>query len=342
MALKDTEIIIDPLVNVNYASFYIYGLEKLFGKKNIHFKSHPFEMLEYRESCLNFIIKQSHQIKKYTVDFNDFNSVKQKEYDWCDVYGHVNANFGQTPVELTEKLVSLVPSFGIRIWNKSETFKFALFNVIKIWNKANIRKFLGKYKKQLMDRVEYENYTYDEKYVANPNYVFHLSTLWQNDEWNKNDEQVNLMRYYFISACKKLNELNFEGGLSVDGENYNPLFEKVVYKGRISMKEYLDKTKKSLVVFNTPAFWNCNGWKLGEYLALGKAIISTKLVNNLPVPLEHGKNIHFVEGNEEAISEAVLLLMNDSDYRMKLERGAKEYWEENGTPVKSLNLMGIF
>jgi hypothetical protein len=30
---------------------------------------------------------------------------------------------------------------------------------------------------------------------------------------------------------------------------------------------------------------------------MGKAIISTELSNDLPVPLEHGVNIHFVENN---------------------------------------------
>lgn len=144
---ENTEIIIDPLANINYASFYIYGLFQLYGSRNVHFDTQPFENLEDRVTCLNFIVKKVNQIKKITIDFNDFNSVKQSEYAWCDVYGHVNANFDMTPDELKSKLVSLTPSFGIRIWNRPETFLHAGSNLFKTYRKANVRNFLGKYKK---------------------------------------------------------------------------------------------------------------------------------------------------------------------------------------------------
>ena len=94
-------------------------------------------------------------------------------------------------------------------------------------------------------------------------------------------------------------------------------------------------------MFNTPAFWDCHGWKLGEYLALGKCIVSTKLSNDLPYPLEHGVNIHLVENTEEAMREAIEYIISHPDYRHKLERGAREYWEKWGTPAASLNLLGI-
>ena len=42
------------------------------------------------------------------------------------------------------------------------------------------------------------------------------------------------------------------------------------------MNEWISKTKQSAIVFNTPAFWSCHGWKLGEYLAMGKCIISVR------------------------------------------------------------------
>jgi glycosyltransferase involved in cell wall biosynthesis len=94
-------------------------------------------------------------------------------------------------------------------------------------------------------------------------------------------------------------------------------------------------------VFNTPSFWDYHGWKLGEYLALGKCIVSTKLSNDLPYPLEHGVNIYFVENSEESMREAVEYILTHPDYRHKLEKGAREYWETYGTPEASLKLLGI-
>ena len=95
--------------------------------------------------------------------------------------------------------------------------------------------------------------------------------------------------------------------------------------------------------FNTPAFWDCHGWKLGEYLALGKAIISTPLSNDLPAPLIHGQHIHIIpDSSKESIREAVVLLINNPDYRENLEKNALNYWNEFGNPEKSLNLLGLY
>jgi glycosyltransferase involved in cell wall biosynthesis len=88
------------------------------------------------------------------------------------------------------------------------------------------------------------------------------------------------------------------------------------------------------VVFNCPAVHGCLGWKLGEYLALGKAIISIPLERALPEPLEHGEHIHYVDDNTEAMSEAVRTIDRDADYRHHLESGARSWYERNLTPAK--------
>jgi glycosyltransferase involved in cell wall biosynthesis len=102
----------------------------------------------------------------------------------------------------------------------------------------------------------------------------------------------------------------------------NQLYTGILINFKYSYSEYLEKTKKSLFVFNTPAVFECHGWKLGEYMAMGKAIISTPLSNDLPESLKHGENIHFVNSEEE-IKDAIQLLLKDEDYRNKLEKGIK-------------------
>lgn len=74
---------------------------------------------------------------------------------------------------------------------------------------------------------------------------------------------------------------------------------------------------------------------------MGKCIVSTRLSNDLPVPLEHGKSIHFVENDKEAIKEAVQYIVSHPNYREKLEQGARAYWEQYGSPVASLRLLGV-
>ena len=92
----------------------------------------------------------------------------------------------------------------------------------------------------------------------------------------------------FLKACKKA-DLEIEGGLfyvksnSVlkempDYPKYKEEYKDFIYENRLSMDEYIKKTKESVLVFNTPSVCECHGWKLAEYLCMGKAIISTLLL----------------------------------------------------------------
>jgi len=338
------KIIIDPHVNVYYASFYIHSLYEKFGKRNVVFKSSPFKELKDRAQNFNFIISVDGNETKYSIHFDDPYDIKENLYEWCDVYGNVNANFDKTPLDYQAKLISLTPSFGIRVWSFPQTLFFCISNLLKVNTRVDVRKFIGKYRRQFELRLPlrfYEPFNESINSFVEKNYIFHLSTLWQSDEWNKNDEGVNRIRANFIRACKSIDNICFEGGLSFKKDSSVLLFQDVLFKSAMSMGEYIEKTKQSILVFNTPAFWDCHGWKLGEYLALGKAIISTPLSNDLPVPLIHGENIHYVDNDETEIKKAVLLIVNDVEYRQKLENGARAYWEKYGTPLKSLELLGL-
>ena len=101
----------------------------------------------------------------------------------------------------------------------------------------------------------------------------------------------------------------------------------------VSHAEYVRRTKHSAVVFNTPAVHDCLGWKLGEFLALGKAIISTPLGRSMPGDFRHGEQYHMVEDDAEEIREAVELLAANADYRHHLERSARAYWERWLSPT---------
>ena len=141
------------------------------------------------------------------------------------------------------------------------------------------------------------------------------------------------MRKKFIETCQN-GDYDFEGGFLArkDHPQYEE-FKHLCFLKPYSAADYLNKTKQSAIVFNTPTVHNCHGWKLGEFLAMGKAIISTPLSNRLPEDLVHGKNIHFISTIDE-IESAIHLLLNDHAYRRKLEQGAKTYYEQYCHPQK--------
>lgn len=334
------KIYIHPQTNILYSSFYIYGLEQAFGRSSIIYTSKPFADAPKSIIGKNLlvIVEDSGIKRRYFIDMDDSFKVGPEAYEWCDYYAHVNANFQKTEKDFHDKLISLCPSFGIRCWNEWSMIPHIISGMMGC-GLSEIRKVLGKYKR-LSNRSTLEDY-YKQGTVRD-DYVFFCSTLWYSDEWNKNDEKVNLARANFIRACKCLPAVKFEGGLVSQGKDRSSedLFSDCLASG-VPMAEWMHKTKESAVVFNTPAFWSCHGWKLGEYLAMGKAIISTPLSNDLPEPLAHGVNIHFVENDQQAIQDAVQYIISNPDYRRQLEAGAKEYWEKYGTPEASLRLMGI-
>ena len=101
---------------------------------------------------------------------------------------------------------------------------------------------------------------------------------------------------------------------------------------RYSMSAYLTKVGRSDVRFNNPAVHGCLGWKLGEFLALGKAIVSLPLDRALPAPLEHGVHIHIVDGSPESLDDALARLRSDDAYRTMLENNARGWYEEHLAP----------
>lgn len=74
---------------------------------------------------------------------------------------------------------------------------------------------------------------------------------------------------------------------------------------------------------------------------MGKAIISTTLSNDLPAPLEHGINIHYVPNDIDAMQEAVQYILDHPSYRKTLEHGAREYWNKYGAPEAVVKLLNI-
>lgn len=334
------KIIIDPEDDIQYMSFYIKGLEEIFGRDNVTFNYNAFTELPLNERhtrTMRFILKEGISEKRYTIDTNDSYKVNEVLYQWSDRYGSVNANFSKTPEHLHKKLISLCPSFAIQYTNSLRALSPAIKGLCA--THRNKRKYLGCWKRT-MQRPKLEEYIYQKPIEK---YVFHLSTLWQSDEWNHNDEGVNYRRALFIRVCKSMGtELIFEGGLVTSRTDENIEAFHDCLSQRLPASECLKRTKESSFVFNTPAYWDCHGWKLGEYMALGKAILSTPLSNDLPAPLIDGEHLHYVDGNStSALQDAIRTLIRDNSYRQQLEKKIYQYWRSYGTPVASLRLMGI-
>ena len=318
----------------------------MFQKKNVLFSDKYFKSLKKRDDKNSYdhymafvVVHPDDSVLKIIIDFRDKPSVKESAYDWSDRYAKVNFNIHLTEKRFHEKMISIPPGFGIKIWNFWETGFYCVSNLLKckfsipVSLKTYLADYRAQYKRPILD-----DYLLTHSTNKNPQsrpYVFLVGTLWKHRNCI---EGTNLFRKTFIELCKSL-DCEFEGGFYAQPSHPQyKQFQNLVFSKRYSVKEYALKTKLSAVVFNTPAVHNCHGWKLGEFLAMGKAIISTPLSNQLPEDLIHGKQIHIVSNIEE-LKSAITLLLIDDNYRESLEKGADLYYSNYANPksvIKSI------
>lgn len=275
-----------------------------------------------------FVVINEIKIKRIVIDYRDKNTLNFTALQWSDSYGKVNFNSEVEDYKLLlkeekTKILPVGPNFGIKIWGLIESGWLLFFNYISCYKQLPIgfRSFMEGYNWQ----IKRDSLKHYESAISDNNYIFFISSLYINEA---NGSNTNSLRAAYVRACKNANCI-FEGGLLAKAQS-NPNFKSykdVITHVYVKPKEYIEKIKRSAIVFNTPAVWGCHGWKLGEYLALGKAIISTPFLNEMPEPMQHGLNIHFIK-HESELNEAVELLLFDKYYRKKLENGAKEYYKK--------------
>jgi hypothetical protein len=334
-----TKVFIEPSSRVLYSTFYIKGIIEEFGKEHVSFSNKYFRELERTKgaftSYLALVIILPNKIcKRIIIDFQDRSAVLEEAYMWADIYAKININEKLINIESRKKMISIPPGFAIKLWNKPNAIFNSLLNLIKSRSSTHIpwKRFIWDYYSQ-NQRVALDEYLtprIEEGISDSKPYIFLIGRLWNSIN---SIEQTNLMRKKFIEACLS-GDYNFEGGFLA--KKQHPEYQE--YKHLCFLKpystlEYIKKTKASAIVFNTPTVHNCHGWKLGEFLAMGKAIISMPLSNKLPENLVHGKNIHYISSIDE-VESAVHHLLNDPEYRIKLEKGAKEYYDTFVAPHK--------
>ncbi|MCH9647229.1 MAG: hypothetical protein K0U98_03255 [Deltaproteobacteria bacterium] len=322
-----------PGFNALYYSFYLQGLEQAFGRGNLAWTTRSFP--RFGHHCLAFEVDAGGQrpIRIY-ISASDGPGINPRGLEWCDVYAKANLALDldevlgpdAPPLELRSRLLAIGPSFPVRRWSPLA----AAFRALKSFalcrgQVERVREHLANYRRQYKYRMPLSAYRPQE---PESDYLFFASRLWQRNP------TTNQFRANYIRACRSVADLHFEGGFVPRPKGEFPEYAPETIDRKYPTAEYFTKTQRSLLVFNTPAVSSCHGWKLAEFLALGKAIISTPLSRAMPAPLDHGKQVHFVDGSQEAIRGAVDKLCNDADYRRHLQTNARKYYLDHLAPQR--------
>jgi glycosyltransferase involved in cell wall biosynthesis len=319
------KVYIDAASDIYYSSFYIKGLKQLFPGK-VYYSSNYFKDFSHNNHFFCFVIEDKNEVLKYVVDFSDSYKIIDSAYDWCDVYGKINL----IETEKRNKVIPIGPGFGIKLYTFAQLLLVSSINFIKSYSRIpNKRKFFSDYKNQYC-RLRLEEYKTEK---SSNKYVFFAASIW------KKEVNTNNFRKNFIEACKANKTVDFNGGFAPRRQKDVLDFQLHEMEEMIKLENYIQNIKKSSFVFNTPAVLDCHGWKLAEYLALGKAIISTPISRVLPFNLKDNEDVLICNGSIESISDKIDLINSDSKFKERLERNAVKYFEEYLHPVQVIKKM---
>jgi hypothetical protein len=315
-----SKIYIYGLCNVFYDGFYIQGIKEIYQDFEFNISKFP----KFNQGTFAFIIENDNYSKKIIIDSKDSNQINNIELEWCDVYGKVNYNLNNLPAENSKKIVAIGPSFGIKIWDLFKTFNYLILNFIRFKKSiSNKREFVANYWRQYK-RLKLEKYDFVQ---SSTNDVFFINSIW------KQENETNRNRALFIESCKSNSDIIFEGGFAARSNGDNLGFDDLVYSKKIPLKTYIKKIQNSAFVFSTPAVLSCHGWKLAEFLALGKAIITTPHYNILPKDLLNDVEVIYVNDSDD-IKNAIEKITKNFDFKRRLELASKNYFDKYLAPKK--------
>jgi hypothetical protein len=308
---------------INYSP-YVVGLAEIFGTRALVYTARGFPA--FHQHGLAFVAPSGARI---VIDAQDWSNPFEEGLEWADLYAKVNLDPARIPAEYAAKVIAAGPSFPVKIAGPAR----AIWRAVRNYQMARSsmkdpRRHFGNWRGTYRWAVPERRY---QPGVSSPTYAFFGGSIW------KDEPECNEYRRRFIEACRSLEWLEFEGGFAPRYRRDVAGLEAYTADRRYDHPEWIAKSQRSGIVFNTPAVYGALAWKLPEFLALGKAIICTPLARSLSAPLVHGEHIHFVEGSVESIREAISMICRDDRYRVKLEQGARAYYVEHLQPARAVS-----
>ncbi|WP_439488465.1 glycosyltransferase [Algoriphagus sp.] len=291
-----------------YCSYFLLGLNRIarlkFSPREefAHLNNKPFLVIEY-------------QGKVAVIENDDPTGVDTKSYAHADLYFATNKLLVGGDYNLP-KVNALYPHYPI----DNSWYYLSLFGqkgIINLGPKEILRQWYT-----LIRRPEFINKPY---IPPTGNYVFFSGSIW------KKEPRTNRKRVDYIRACQQNPLIQFEGGMvsRMDGDpcGISPEFINKKYPA----KEFARKSSRSIIGFNNPAVLDAVSWRLAEYWNYGTFVISFPFKIELPTEPEHGRHIHYIQEGDD-FAKVISFIMQNEDYREKISRGGKHYFEQNCLP----------
>jgi hypothetical protein len=100
---------------------------------------------------------------------------------------------------------------------------------------------------------------------------------------------------------------------------------------KLDQNAYMQLVRSSRICIYSRGLRDSPAFKLGEYLAGSRCIVSQRFKTELSAPLEDGRDVLFFDTAEELV-EKCRLLLNDTELQQRLSKGARTYYQQHVKP----------
>lgn len=272
---------------------------------------------------------------KLVYDTFDGNKLFQEDLDWCDFY--FKRSFIKNKLiekGLTQKIFPLGLNYSVYADEDILSIQKILWNIQKGLSIDNFLPFIrsnlllpyflrtssGKYTSRVS---KFENYP---EVIACAK-ILYFARLWEpsgrKDE--KDRIEINRMRGECIRLLKNRFGDRFIGGLYPTPDALANYHDIVLNENEIRKSNYLKYVKSSQICITTRGLLGSNGWKLAEYVAGAKAIVTESLMYEVPGEFLPGKNYLEFTTPQECV-EKVQKLLDEPELRYSIMKNNYDYY----------------
>ncbi|WP_116106166.1 hypothetical protein [Lewinella sp. IMCC34191] len=303
-----------------YYSYFLQGLQQL----NIPFSfdtlinSSTEQRLNREGFSKDFLIlsiRKNGKEKILVIGADDKTTVSLELLALADLYAKTNVS---VETQQSHSIVPIGPTFGV---------KYLDVELLKMAIRDAFNKDYSKWK-LAMKRVKYDMYLQLKDSPGDLRRIFYL-----NYPWKKHNDLTEF-RKSIIEYLKELdhnNIIKFEGGFSKRRFGYHEGLREVSASKIYNHKNYLESLAQTKIALNTSAVHNCLGWKMGEFLCLGRCMLSFSIENVMPFDFKSGRHYHQIEHISELESNIKYLINNPSVVNT-IQRNAHDYFHQYIAP----------
>jgi hypothetical protein len=273
------------------------------------------------------------------IDLSDHSSlVTPRALEACDVY--LKRSFYKPDLDwLPDQLRVKILPFGFNYACKSSSSLLVILGKLlptflrRAWARQRPLQTFIPVLEQFLMTPNVRAFEYDPMQKVKLAITFQ-TRVWSPEEVTENVHELNEGRVTLIRALKKAFGSRFQGGL-VPTSYARQHYPQDVSKR--SPRRYVTWSKKNLIGINTRGLFHSVAFKLAEYYAASKCVVSCPIRNELPVPLVEGQHYLTFRTVEECVDHCDDLLCK-RNLAMRLRQEAWEYYRNEIEPAAHLRI----